>query len=388
MNKKIALIRGPFLRPNGVYAWDCLDQMDNPYSITAFCSKPKKFPTETLTMDVKSLPWIDGYFSFFGYDNIISKALTYYRFPSNILWGIKRISEEFDVIHVSENYHIFSVQSALWCNINDCDLIVAADENIPYPNFQRRWMNWKLKKYVNSTAVAFSTVTPRGKEALIHEGVNADKIGIVPNSVDTDLFRPSHVDPDEISAIEESDETFNILFVHGLNKQKGVRYLIEAVEQLHEKLADLRLILIGTNDLPSDYYDEHVKRNDFVTHIDRVPNNEMPYLYNIVDVSVLPSITVENNEEQFGMAVIEAMACGTPTIVTNVGGLPYVVSDETSIIVKERSSQELSQAIYRLYMNRDLREEMKQNSIKFVRDEYSKQAAAEKLEAFYHNHLI
>lgn len=388
MSKKIALIRGPFLRPNGVYAWDRLDQMDNPYSITAFCSKPKKFPTETLSMEVKSLPWIDGYLSFFGYDNIISKALTYFRFPSNMLWGIKKISEDFDVIHVSENYHIFSIQSAFWCNINNCDLIVAADENIPYPNFQRRWINWKLKKYVNKTAIAFSTVTHRGKQALIHEGVEAGKIGIVPNSVDTELFKLFDVEPDEISVLDNSKETFNILFVHGLNKQKGVRYLIEAVEKLHEELPNLQLILIGTNDLPPNYYHDHIENSGFVTHINRIPNNKMPYFYNISDVSVLPSITVKNNEEQFGMAVIEAMACGTPTVVTNVGGLPYVVSDGTSSIVEERSSQELARAIRRLYLNSDLREEMSENSINFVQKEYSKQAAAEKLEAFYYNYLM
>jgi glycosyltransferase involved in cell wall biosynthesis len=143
-------------------------------------------------------------------------------------------------------------------------------------------------------------------------------------------------------------------------------------------------LLVGKNKLPESYYREHVEQNQDVHHIEHVPNEEISQLYNLSDVFVLPSVTIENNEEQFGMALIEAMACGTPSVVTDVGGLPHVAEEgHTSLVVPERSDKALAEAITELYHNNEKAETMGTNAYQYAREHYTPAVVGEQLYDFY-----
>lgn len=91
-----------------------------------------------------------------------------------------------------------------------------------------------------------------------------------------------------------------------------------------------------------------------------------------------------NNEEQFGMAVLEAMACGLPTVVTNVGGLPFVVKEgETSFVVNERSPDDLAKSLEKLVSNPSLREEMGSQAVEYVREKFHPDKVCRDLADFY-----
>lgn len=381
---RIALIRGPYLRPNGVLPWEYVHNNFDDMETVAFESNPPRFDTSVLNMPVRRVHWIDGKLNLFGADYFFSKVLSKAKLPSDILLGIGKIAKDFDVVHTSENFNFFSFQSALWSKVRHKKFVFSAGENIPYPLSQRNFITWQVKKFVNNTASAITTTTPLGKKALIHEGVDQNKIEVIPNALDFEYFEKGPKDSSKANLPEELEGTFNLLFVGGLSEQKGTYYLLRAFRELKNRIWDIRLILIGENHLNEKYYKSFVEADKSVYHIGYVPNTEIRYLYNMCDVFILPSVTMPNNEEQFGMAVLEAMACGKPTIVTDVGGLPYVVRHEkTSLVIPERSSEAIADAVLKLYNDKALRQSLGQYSYSYVRDNFSKEVVGQKLYEFY-----
>ncbi|WP_254272257.1 glycosyltransferase family 4 protein [Haloarcula marina] len=377
----IALIRGPYLRPDGVRPWEYLHN-ETDHRVVAFESDPPRFDTDSLSMPVEQLPWPDGWLNLFGYDHFISRAVRKLRFPSDYMVGLGDLIERFDVLHTSENFNLFSAQAARATRGTDTAFAFSTGENIPYPLYQRNPLLWKTKQYVNRRAAGITTTTPLGRRALIHEGVPHEKVTVLPNAIDTERFAPvEDARPADVSLPTELNSTRNVLFVHGLCEQKGTYDLLSAFERIENE--DARLVLLGTDEL-DDEASARIAKSERIVWRERIPYTQMPTLYNLADVAVLPSVTMPNNEEQFGMAVLEAMACGTATVVTDVGGLPYVVSEgESSLVVPERSPLDLARAIENLLCDEVRRTELGNNGRHRAYERYRPAVVGEQLREFY-----
>lgn len=380
---KIALVRGSYLRPSGVVPWEVLHRDDN-FDIVAFESNPPRFDTSSLEMPVRQLSWPDGKHELFGHEHAVSKGLRRIRFPSDYLRGVGRLVNEFDVIHTSENFNFFSYQAVRATKGTNTKFTFSAGENIPYPPFQRNPLLWRMKRSVNDAADGITTTTPLAKRALIHERTDHKKISVVPNCIDTEQFAPDeNPDAQGLSLPDDFESTTNVLFVHRLCEQKGVPDLIRAWESVNYDLTDCRLVLLGENAL-GDRQRRVVKETDSIIWIEHVPYQRMPDLYNLCDVGVLPSVSMPNNEEQFGMAVLEAMSCGLPTVVTDVGGLPFVAQEgETSFVVPERMPSELAGALRKLLTDAELRERYGENGRDRACNRFSTARVTDELRGFY-----
>lgn len=377
-------MRGPFLRPAGVLTWEYLDQHDPDIDVTAFVSDPARHDTSSLSMTVESLPWYDGKISLLGYDHFLFTALRKFDFPRACLGGMDTLAEEYDVIHTSENFNIFSAQSARACSGRDTLFTFTAGENIPH--YPASIPSSVHKSYVNRHADGATATTIEGKRALIHEGVHHTDIDVVPNALDVSEFQPEAVSAAEAGLPEELEDSFTLLFVHRLCEQKGTPYLVEAFERFQEEVSDVSLVLVGDDRLEDDAIRTRIENNSDIIHLPHVPHDEICDLYNFADLFVLPSVTMETNEEQFGMALIEAMACGTPSVVTHVGGLPHVAQHgETSLVVDERSPSSLTDAFCTLYETDDHRNRLSRRSRQFAEDTFATDAVADDLRNFYMN---
>lgn len=381
---KIALVKGPNLRDDGhVRIWESLHRQSR-YDVVAFASHPERFDTDQIEVPVRHLSWPEGKFEVFGYKHFFSRALRKAKLPSDFLYGISELSEEFDIIHSNENFKGFSLQCALATSRSDCSFVFSADENIPYPLFQQSPFLKQVKRYVNSKADAITSVSPATKRALIHEGVNPEKIEIIPNSVDMSAFYTR--EPETFAPrfnLDIGEDTTTILFVHKLCEQKGTPHLIKAFERLNSQLGNTHLVLVGENKL-SERQTDRIKENGSISWLGRVPHREMPYLYNTCDIFALPSVTMPNNEEQFGMGLVEAMACGLSSVTTEVGGLPYVTNyGETSLLVEERSADQLHVALRKLVTDENLRLELGDRARQRAKNTFESGVVATKLEALY-----
>lgn len=171
-----------------------------------------------------------------------------------------------------------------------------------------------------------------------------------------------------------------ILFVGQLDKthqHKGLNYLIEAVGTVKKEI-NATLVVAGRGDY-IDYYRRLAKKSDLedeVIFTGYIADEELPYYYRGSDVFVLPSYT---ESEGFGMSLIEAMACGTPVIGTNIGGIPYVIEPEKDgLLVPPRDSKGLAGAIIRVLKNEDWTSELGKNGHKKVKNNFSWDKAVEK----------
>jgi len=195
---------------------------------------------------------------------------------------------------------------------------------------------------------------------------NPEKITIIPPGVDTSHFYP--IPPDEARQfIGLASDARLILFVGRIEPLKGIETLIRAVACL--RLKDLRepvqLAIIGGNpDVAPEEMSTEMARiqnmcdeltvGKMVVFLGRRDQNTLPYYYSAAETLVMPS-----HYESFGMVALEAMACGTPVIASQVGGLAFLVQDGiTGYTVPAEDHNALCDRLTLLLGNEVLRQKM------------------------------
>ena len=170
------------------------------------------------------------------------------------------------------------------------------------------------------------------------------KPAILPNGINTELFRP--IGPDlhlRKSILQISDEEKVIISACRLVGWKGLDYSIKAISELLKKGTPVRYLIIGDGEDRERLQLLAVELDiaDNVTFLGSIKNSGLVVYYSIADVAVFPSIA----NETFGISIAEAMACGVPVVSTDVGGIPGVVAEDTGLLVTARRVDELTLAI-------------------------------------------
>lgn len=160
------------------------------------------------------------------------------------------------------------------------------------------------------------------------------KLTTVPPGIDTERFQPmQEIHP----AVDESKRT--ILVVSRLDPRKGIDKAIRAFAQLDRD--DTELLIGGTGRLEASLRELAAELGvaDRVRFLGFVPKEELPTLYSAADLFVLPS-----EYEGFGIVFMEAMACGTPVIGTDVGGVPTAIDEgETGYLMPKDGVKQLAE---------------------------------------------
>jgi glycosyltransferase involved in cell wall biosynthesis len=147
-------------------------------------------------------------------------------------------------------------------------------------------------------------------------GIRPRNSRVVHNAVDTEMFHP-----EAAGSGGRTDDPFTLLYAGRLLAQKGIGTLLEALNYLPSRV---RLLAAGPGD-PSPWRAYASRLGvpvDKYKFLGRVPYPAMPELYHRAHAFVLPSFT-----ESCPMAALEAMACGTPLVAANVGGVSEIVRD-------------------------------------------------------------
>nr|WP_263324814.1 glycosyltransferase [Neobacillus sp. Marseille-Q6967] len=199
-------------------------------------------------------------------------------------------------------------------------------------------------------------------DALHHEivtkfSVNPKKTSILNMGVNRQIFKPV----DRLFAREKCNypkDSRMILFVGNLLEQKGLIELLDALSLVQEKVSNVELVIIGAAKNPAFKRKLDKKINDrhlvnSVHILGPKVQAEISLWMCAADCLVLPA-----HMEGFGLVALEAMACGTPVIGTNVGGLKSLLQNGAGVITPVKNPEELANSIITVLTSNDKRDSL------------------------------
>jgi D-inositol-3-phosphate glycosyltransferase len=202
------------------------------------------------------------------------------------------------------------------------------------------------------------------------------KIKVIPPGVDTAHFYPIPVEEAKEYISMPEDEKM-ILFVGRIEPLKGIDTLIRAIAQIRKadvlSICPHYLYIIGGNpEASGEDASKEMQRlqdlcakldlHDLVLFLGKRDQDSLQYYYSAAEMVVMPS-----HYESFGMVALEAMACGTPVIATQVGGLQHLVQDgETGFVIPNGDPDALEEKITMLICQEAMKDRMSSNSVAYA----------------------
>ena len=175
--------------------------------------------------------------------------------------------------------------------------------------------------------------------------VPKDRIHTIWNGFDTEIFRVMPLKRDEVVKEHglEAGIEFLITFTGKLAEFKGIDVLLQATAIYEKALGNVSTLIVGDGGLRSELQalarELDLQGVHFLGH---QAQDEVARIMNVSDLAVVPS-----RVEPFGLVAIEALACGTPVVATNQGGLPEFVNESVGALVDVDDAQGLADAVVR-----------------------------------------
>lgn len=256
---------------------------------------------------------------------------------------IKKKLQEFnpDIIHIATPF-----------TIGLCGLQIAKKLNIPlvasyHTNFDHYLHYYKLTylenflwKYLDWFHRPTKKIFVPSKDTLHHLNTKGfNNLSVWTHGVDCSLFKPAE-DKEEIKQKYNITSKYTICFVGRIAPEKDLDTLTNIMKYSKQRFGNqLNWVIVG--DGPKK--EEMMKKTgtDQIIYTGYLQKNELAEIYSVSDVMVFPSDT-----ETFGNVVLEAMACGTPVIGANAGGVKNIIRDySTGILCEPKNTLSFCRAI-------------------------------------------
>ncbi len=251
--------------------------------------------------------------------------------PSLAIELVKRKISEFDIIHVINCRNFPSTFGLLLGPRNRGHLVLSANgsllghQYVPNRGVIRSLGNIVqdlfLRRFVQNVAAALAVSQEEVRHYTAY-GVDMSRISVVGNGIDLNIFRPGESD---FRRKIQAENDFVVAYVGRLDSIKGLPVLVRAFHLVLKSHRNSKLVFIGPdfgmrNSLLKQAKETGVESK--ISFIEAMPPEELVSAYRGIDVVAVPS-----HFEIFGMSALEAMACGTPVVGSNIGGLKEIVED-------------------------------------------------------------
>jgi glycosyltransferase involved in cell wall biosynthesis len=177
---------------------------------------------------------------------------------------------------------------------------------------------------------------------------------VIPNFVDTDVFSAS------------SEKNDYILYAGRLIRSKGLNYLLTAFQAINKRFPDFKLKIAGGTEMEVELYREKVKELGLkeIEFLGSVEHDEIAKVMKRALAIVLPTVT----REGLPKVLLEAMACGTVCIATDVPGSRDLITDGVNgLLVPPKDSDSLAEAIMSVISDKEMREKLTRNGFETSR---------------------
>ncbi|WP_456396889.1 glycosyltransferase family 4 protein [Thermococcus sp.] len=228
-------------------------------------------------------------------------------------------------------------------------------------------LRFSLRKV--SSFIAVSNAVEKDMRSILGKSLGNREIYLIPNGIDTDFWKPSE-------DREEWKETIGlsgvvVITTSRLTKRKRIHVIPEIARRIKEEYGKgITFLIIG--DGPERSNIERLIREygvgDIVKLLGRQPRVKVREYLQASDVYLSPTVY-----EAFGIAALEALACGVPVVANNHGGISEIVEHGRTSLVSN-NDHELVQNLMSLIANEERRQEMGKNARKSVENHFSWEA--------------
>jgi len=204
------------------------------------------------------------------------------------------------------------------------------------------WRDIALEGALHASAI-IAISKQVAKDTISLYGVSPERIRLIMNGFDESIFRVIALERAQVldQYDIQGDFEFVISFVGKLTEFKGVDVLLDAAAIYEKGLPHTLTLILGDGEL-RDALEEQTKKLGLkgIHFLGHQSQTDVAKIFNLADVSIVPS-----RVEPFGLVAIEALACGTPVVATNEGGLPDFVDERVGALVAVDNADALAEAI-------------------------------------------
>jgi glycosyltransferase involved in cell wall biosynthesis len=268
--------------------------------------------------------------------------------------GVWRLTRQVNVIHLMANsgwaWHLFAAPVLWLAPLAGTPVIVNYRGGEAEEFFARafKWVKPSLRR-------AAQVVVPSGYLEQVFEE-HGEKVKVIPNIVDTGLFRPVKERPRHAG--------FVFAITRNLEPIYGIDTALRALAMVPESL-EARFAIAGSGPAESTLRDlaKELGVDDRVEFLGRLERDAIVALYEDADAMLNPT-TVDNMPN----SLLEAMASGLPVVSTNVGGVPFLVRDgESALLVPANDPARMATAMQRLMEDTTLRDKIAETALTQVK---------------------
>lgn len=242
-----------------------------------------------------------------------------------------------------------------------------------------RWAT-QLEERCYRRARRIVVVTEGIRRRLVERGIPEEKLVLIPNGANTELFRPQ---PEAGRTLRERlavGDAFLVLYAGILGIAQGLETVLEAAHLLRDR-SDIRFLLVGDGPCKADLVRKKEELGlTSVTMLDAQPREEMPAYFSAADVALVPLRKVDLFRSAVPSKMFDAWACGCPVLLGIDGEARAILERaQAGLYVEPEDPRALAQTIVELAARREWCRELGAKGRRFVEAYYSRQAQARAL---------
>jgi glycosyltransferase involved in cell wall biosynthesis len=329
------------------------------YILTSNCSEIRKSPRVTkyaLKIDSINLDKIN-------LNRMISLFLLFFY----SFFYLKKIKPDIVHSHSPDLGFIFSFP----CKAYKIPIIHTC-HGITFPDKQYSFAKRKLEIFFLKCARFKKIITINKNSLDDFKKIKIKNVYYLPNGIDLDQFQKKR---------SHTNRKTVFLFVGRIELEKGLKYLIHAVDELRKKENNFELLLVGKG-VDQTYLQNLVNElslNDYVKFSGEKNKDEVIDYYYGSDIFISATL-----HETFPMTVLEAWAAGLPVIITDVGGVSAIcINKENALIIPPENSKKTSDAMADLIEDQELRRKLGENGKRLVEERYGWDKISKEIEYIY-----
>lgn len=304
---------------------------------------------------------------------------------SSVIYSMKKIDKP-DVI-ITSSPTFFSMFSGYWYSLRKKsdfvleirDLWPAAmiDLGVMKEGFITRILE-KMELFFYRKSKILIMVTQSFKENVVNRGISEDKVHVITNGVNQDLFYPKEKNRELIDKYK-LQEKFVISYVGAHGISQNLTTILEVAKKLGS-YKNIEFIFVGEG-AEKDKLKQIVREEELnnVQFIDAQPKEIISDFYNLSDLCLIPLKNIDLFKTFIPSKMFEIMACGVPIVASLEGEAAQILEDsKAALVVQPDNPDEIAAAIEESINNKEKYNLMKVNGPVFVEKNYSRNKLAER----------